>query len=88
MAVLLEIRHSIEQNFVFISEVLTHHENADPKAAQIAFDMLMENIKDDLFVGTIDDWTRIDLGDKSYYTGFRITPEEVSFSGSTGGVFF
>ncbi len=73
VAVLLDIRHSIEQNFAFISEVLTHHENADPKAAQIAFDMLMENIKDDLFIGTIDDWTRIDLGDKSYYTGFRIT---------------
>ena len=72
-AVLSDIRQAIEQNFAFISAVLTHHENADPKAAQIAFDALMENIKDDLFIGTIDDWTRIIVGDKSYYTGFRIT---------------
>lgn len=72
-AVLSDIRHSIEQNFAFISEVLTYHENADPKASQIAFDTLMENIKDDLFVGTIDDWIKIDVGDKSFYTGFRIT---------------
>ncbi|MDD3062800.1 MAG: hypothetical protein PHX50_08155 [Massilibacteroides sp.] len=72
-AVLSDIRHSIEQNFAFISEVLTYHENANPKASQIAFDTLMENIKDDLFVGTIDDWIKIDVGDKSFYTGFRVT---------------
>lgn len=71
-AVLADIRHSIEQNFTFISEVLTYHENADPKASQIAFDTLMENIKDDLFIGTIDDWIKIDVGDKSFYTGFRV----------------
>lgn len=70
-AILSDIRHSIEQNFAFISEVLTHHENADPKAAQIAFDSLMENIKDDLFIGTIDDRVRVDVEDESFYTSFR-----------------
>lgn len=73
IVVLSDIRHLIEQNFAFISEVLTCHENADPKASQIAFDMLMENIKDDLFIGTIDDWMKIDVGNKSFYTGSRIT---------------
>lgn len=71
--VLSDIRHSIEQNFESILEVLAYHENADPKASQIAFDTLMENIKDDLFIGTIDDWLKINVGDKSFYTGFRIS---------------
>ena len=52
---------------------MTHHENADPKAAQTAFDILMENMKDDLFIGTIDDWIKINLKDKFFYTGFRVT---------------
>lgn len=70
--VLLNIRLSIEQNFAFISDVLSYHENADPKASQIAFDMLMENINDQLFIGTIDDQIKIDVGDKCFYTGFRL----------------
>ncbi len=73
MTVLTDIRHSIEQNFALISEVLACHENADPKASQTAFDTLMQNIKDDLFIGTIDDWIKIDVGDKCFYTGFRVS---------------
>lgn len=73
MAVLSDIRHSIEQNFAFISEVFAYHESADPKASQIAFDTLMENIKDDLFIGTIDDWIKIDVGDKCFYTSIRVS---------------
>lgn len=73
MAALSDIRHSIEQNFKLISEIFSYHESADLKDAQIAFDTLMENIKNDLFIGTIDDTIRIDSGGKHFYSSFRFS---------------
>lgn len=69
--VLSKIHPSIEQNFSIISRIFTHHENADPKAAQIEFDKLMENIRDDLFIGTIDDKVLIEVEDKALCPHFR-----------------
>ena len=86
-AVLSDIRHAIKHNFGFISAALMHHENADPKWAQIAFDALIENIKDDLFIGTTDDWTRIVVGKQILlYRHSHHTKERV-FQGQTGESF-
>lgn len=69
--ILFNIRPSIEQNFSFITEIFAHHENADPKAAQNEFDKLMGNMKDDLFIGTINDKMNITIDDKDLCTQIR-----------------
>ncbi|MEG1884380.1 MAG: hypothetical protein RR224_11790 [Clostridia bacterium] len=65
---------TVKQNIEHIINAISFFENADLKSAQEEFDTLLNSIKDDIFISTIDDWVRIPLGEKTYSTRFRITP--------------
>ena len=61
------------KNIELLLEAVEYYENADHKAAQEAFDDLMELMKDDVFISTIDDFVRLIFDGKTYWPSFRIT---------------
>ena len=64
---------AVEENFKAVSDIFEDYENANPKAAQEELDILMENLKEDLFIASIDDWVLIkDRG----WTQLRLTPKQ------------
>lgn len=72
--VLESISTVIEANFNLVLDIFSYYEKADLGSAQQSFDILMANMKDDLFVSYIDDWTKITVDNKPHYTKFRMTP--------------
>ncbi len=61
------------KNIELLLEAVEYYENADHKAAQEAFDDLMELMKGDVFISTIDDFVRLVFDGKTYWPSFRIT---------------
>ena len=57
-----------------ILDVFKHHESSNPKLAQEKFDFLMDQIREDIFISTIDDWVALKTNEKSIRTRFRLTP--------------
>lgn len=67
-------RAEIEENINSIISVFNYYEGANPKAAQEEMDIMMERMKTDLFVASIDDWVKVSVSGASFWTQFRITP--------------
>ena len=49
-----------------ISDIFQYNENANPGKAQESLDNIMKDIKDQLFISTIDDWIHIQYPKNSY----------------------
>lgn len=64
----------IQKNIDSIINIFTYHENANPKAAQEEIDMMMERIKNDIFIASIDDRVKIYSKGKAIFTQIRLTP--------------
>lgn len=64
----------IQKNINSIIHIFTYHEEANPKAAQEEMDAMMERMKEEIFIASIDDWVKIDIKDKYFHTRFRLTP--------------
>lgn len=64
----------IQKNINSIVHIFTYHEEANPKAAQEEIDAMMERMKKEIFIASIDDWVKIDIKDKYFHTQFRLTP--------------
>lgn len=64
----------IQKNIDSIINILTYYENANPKAAQEEIDMMMERIKYDIFIASIDDRVKIYSKGKDIFTRIRLTP--------------
>ena len=54
--------------------IFAYHEEANPKAAQEEIDAMMERMKNDVFIVSIDDWLKLNTNGKSIYTQLRLTP--------------
>lgn len=67
-----EIEDEILQTSQLIESILISYENADMMQAQLSFDKLMEDLKDDIFVSDIFDNVRIKSEDKCYIGSLRI----------------
>lgn len=68
------IREEIEENINSIISVFNYYEGANPKAAQEEIDIMMERIKSDIFVASIDDWVKVSVNGVFFWTQLRITP--------------
>ena len=64
----------IQKNINSIIHIFTYHEEANPKAAQEEMDAMMERMREEIFIASIDDWVKIDVKDKYFHTQFRLTP--------------
>ncbi|SEW20174.1 hypothetical protein [[Clostridium] fimetarium] len=71
---LAEICDIAKLNIDSILNIIKYYENADIKTAQKEFDILMSRIKDDIFIGSIDDHVQITTKEHTFWTRFRITP--------------
>lgn len=71
---LKEICEEIEENIHSIISVFNYYEGANPKAAQEEIDIMMERMKADLFVASIDDWVKVSVNGVFFRTHLRITP--------------
>ncbi len=68
------LRKEIEKNINSIISVFNYYEGANPKAAQEEIDIMMERMKADFFVTSIDDWVKVSINEDSFNTQLRITP--------------
>jgi hypothetical protein len=71
---LAEICDMVKLNIDAVLDIIKYYENADLKAAQEEFDILMRRMKDDIFISSIDDHVKITIKEQTFWTGFRITP--------------
>ena len=69
-----DISNIAKMNIDSILKIFKHYENADLKTAQEKFDILMSRMKDDIFIGSIDDYVQINTEKQAFSTRFRITP--------------
>lgn len=60
------LRSDAKGNVKSILDIFDYFENADLKNAQDKFDELMQRIKDDIFISTIDDHVFVNMKDKTY----------------------
>lgn len=70
-----EVKKEVEIINCNLVETLKCYENADPKKAQENFELIMDRLKDDLFVSTMDGWVSID----KYQTVFHINKADTFF---------
>ena len=68
-----DILDMAQKNIGSLLKAVEYYENDDHKAAQEAFDGLMDRMKDDVFISSIDDFVQLDFDGKTYWPSFRIT---------------
>jgi len=71
---IIDICDIIKLNIDSILRVFKYYENADLKTAQEEFDILMDRIKDDVFISSIYDRVQINIGKQNFYPYFHTTP--------------
>lgn len=64
---------AVKENFKAVSNIFKYYESANPKEAQEELDVLMENLGEDLFIASIDDWVRIK---NCGWSRLRLTPRQ------------
>lgn len=69
-----QVVHVADKISDMILEIFEHYENADYKRTQELMDGLMDQLKEDIFIGSIDDRVCVNCNGKNYYTRFRMTP--------------
>lgn len=69
-----DVTDEIQKNVNAIINIFAYHEEANPKAAQEEIDAMMERMKNDVFIVSIDDWLKLNTNGKSIYTQLRLTP--------------
>lgn len=74
-----DIIDEIQKNVDAIINIFTYHEEANPKAAQEEIDAMMERMKNDVFIVSIDDWLTLNTSEKNIYTQLRLTPKSRFF---------
>ena len=62
-----EVKDAVKENIDSINNVFTYHEEANPKAAQEEIDCMMERMKDEIFVASIDDLVGIRVNGTDIY---------------------
>ena len=69
-----DVTDEIQKNITAIMNIFAYHEEANPKAAQEEIDAMMERMKNDMFIVSIDDWLKLNTNGKAIYTQIRLTP--------------
>lgn len=74
-----EIKPQIEESFDSIVNIFNHYEDANMKMAEAEFDDLMERLKSDLFITSIDDKCIFNISGKRIETKLHETKAESFF---------
>ena len=69
-----DITDEIQKNVDAIINIFTYHEEANPKAVQEEMDAMMERMKSDIFIVSIDDWLKLNTRGGNICTQLRLTP--------------
>ena len=67
-----EVKDAVKENIDSINNVFTYHEGANPKKAQEEIDCMMERMKDEIFVASIDDLVGIRVNGTDIYISLRM----------------
>lgn len=71
-----DILVEVKKNFDAVSNIFEKYENANPKEAQEELDAMMDCLKDDIFIASIDDWVYLPSDNGLVWTRMRITPRD------------
>lgn len=69
-----DVTDEIQKNVNATINIFAYHKEANSKAAQEEIDAMMERMKNDVFIVSIDDWLKLNTNGKSIYTQLRLTP--------------